>query len=141
MIKKFIQSDTMLDRELFCLIGPWATSRKISKELGSSIFSDPGDIWHIAIGPYDKPVGFALTHLFSTTKTAHIRFLYVPDGNKRIQADLLAEVLLLVRDHELESLYTYDHKDAVIWQKAGFTKHKKSRSSFYKWEKIFKETK
>jgi hypothetical protein len=142
MIRKIVQGDDhKQDRDLFCFIGPLATSREMTEKLGMPIYSESGDIWHLYLGPSGTLWGFALTHVFKTTKSAHIRFLHVPDGNVRVQADLLAAVLMLVRDNELKCIYTYDRKDAIVWQKAGFSKHKKARSSFFKWEKSFKETK
>jgi N-acetylglutamate synthase-like GNAT family acetyltransferase len=102
--------------------------------LGSPIHSDQGDIWHVFIDPAGAPLGFALTHIFKTTDTAHIRFLFVPSGMLKIQDALLKGVIVLAKEHGLKSVYTYDRKDS-IWEKAGFKKHKKPRSSFYKWEK------
>ena len=142
MIKPFIQgSDAQQDRELFSFVGPWTTSREISKELGMPIFSEPGDVWFLSVGPSGTLWGFALIHLFQTTKTAHLRYLYVADGNARVQSDLLKEALALAKAHDMESIYTNDREKDGIWSNAGFKKHKKPRSSFYKWEKTLKEPK
>lgn len=135
MVRKYVQGEnTVHDRELFGLLGPWITSKAISEALGSPIHSEPGDIWHVVIDPAGAPLGFALTHFYKTTKSAHVRFLFVPAGTLKTQEALLHEVLAFARGHELKSVYTYDRKDG-IWEKSGFKKHKKPRSTFYKWEK------
>ncbi len=139
MIKKF-QQGIDNDQELFGLVGPWITSRDISKSLGGPIFSDWGDIWHIFIDPAGHALGFAVTHPLKSN-AAHIRFLFSLNGIQKVQDALLKEVLSSLRESEIERVYTYDRKTDGVWAKAGFTKHKKPRSSFYKWEKTLKEPK
>jgi hypothetical protein len=138
MIKKF-QQGMDNDRELFGLVGPWATSRDISKTLGGPIYSDWGDIWHVFIDDIGNALGFSVTHPLKSD-AAHIRFLFAVNNTGKVQEALLKETLSFLREAEIERVYTYDRKDG-IWAKAGFTKHKKPRSSFYKWEKTFKEAK
>ena len=72
------------DQELFGLLGPWLTDKKVHDELGMAITSQTGDVWRLGFLENIK-VGFSLERQTKSTNAIHLRFIYAdPDCQKAL---------------------------------------------------------
>ena len=80
-IERYIQGKD--DKEIFCNVGSWLTSKSVHDQLGMAITSQENDIWYI-VSLNDVVIGFALVRAMKSTNALHIRFIYTDTNTKKV---------------------------------------------------------
>jgi hypothetical protein len=133
-IKKTVQGESSKDdKVVFGQLGHWLLSKKVQKELGIAVSSEPGDIWHVATSSRDQAIGFALSRQLKTKKTIHLRFVYAT-SNKAVQA-LINGVIVLAIGSNQDTVYTNARETDSVWQDMGFVQQPHESGVFCRWEK------
>lgn len=119
------------DQELFGLLGPWLTDKKVHDELGMAITSQTGDVWRLGFLENIK-VGFSLERQTKSTNAIHIRFIYADPDSKKA---LIEEAIKNAQEKGCGSIWTNDRKSEKSWKRFGFAFTPRARGEFGRWEK------
>ena len=128
-IERYVQGKD--DKEIFCNVGSWLTSKSVHDQLGMAITSQENDIWYI-VSLNDVVIGFALVRAMKSTNALHIRFIYTDTNTKKV---LIKKIIEDAKKDGIKSIWTNDREKEAVWKSLKFSFTKRARGEFGRWEK------